>query len=95
MVEIRDSKPEDYAQHLLYLRKYDYIEFNDKKDNLKFSGTFISSYNVNQRQICITYGSSQPKKPISISKTDQNFRKRAIDILGKIGGEISCGEPLL
>ena len=30
-VEIRDIKPDDYAQHLLYLRKYDYIEFDDKK----------------------------------------------------------------
>ena len=96
-VEIRDIKPDDYVQHLLYLRKYDYIEFDDKKGNLKFSGTFISSFNVNQRKICVAYGAKlvQSRKPISVSKTDQDFRKRDIDILGKFGGEISCGELLL
>ena len=96
-VEIRDTKPDDYDEHLLYLRKYDYFEFDDKNGNLKFSGTFINSYNVNQRQIRVAHGAklSQQKKPITISKTDQNFRKRSIDILGKFGGEIQCGEPLL
>jgi len=95
--EIRDQKPDDFAEHLLYLRKHDYIEFEDKNGNLKFSGTFISTFNVNQRRICIAYGSRvcNARKPISISKTDCNFRKISYDILGKRGGVVDCGELLL
>ena len=87
--------PADYAKHEMYLFKWDYIEVTDKKGNLKFRGYVVGSYNVNRKLLYCAFDNTQTReKPLSIVKTD-SVKKIYIDLLGKKGGEISCGEPLL
>ena len=88
--------PDDYAEHVMYLYKWDYIEVTDKDGDPKFHGYVVGSWNVNHRQVGFAFDNTQrlPRKPLTISKEDK-VRKISIDLLGKKGGEISCGEPLL
>ena len=88
--------PDDYVEHIMYLYKWDYIEVTAKDGNRKFHGYAVGSFNVNQRLLCYAFDNTQrlPKKALTISKEDK-VKKYSIDLLGKKGGEISCGEPLL
>lgn len=88
--------PEDYAEHCMYLRKWDYIKVIDRKGKLKFQGYFVSTYNINQGMLyyALNTTATLPKKALSISRKDKIY-KYEVDILGKMGGEVKCGEPLL
>ena len=88
--------PDDYAEHVMYLYKWDYIEVTDKNGYLKFHGYVVGAYNVNERRLYFAFDNTQmqSRKALTISKEDK-VRKISIDLLGKKGGEISCGEPLL
>lgn len=91
-----DSKlPENYGKHYMYLQKWDYIKVINKKDELKFKGYFVSTYNINQGLLyyALDTTATLPRKALSIAKKDKVY-KYEIDVLGKMGGEIECGEPL-
>ena len=49
---------------------------------------------LNERRIYFAFDNTQRQKPMTISREDK-VKKYSIDLLGKKGGEISCGEPLL
>lgn len=98
--------PEDYAEHIMYLFKGDYIEISQKNaktntEKVKRRGFYLSINNINQNSIVITKDNTRRKlsntnrvETCSISQKDI-IKKYDIDILGKKGGEIKeCGEPL-
>ena len=88
--------PDDYAEHYMYLQKWDYIVVHDKKGEEKFRGYFVSTFNINQGKLYYAKNVTAliPKKALSIAKKD-TIQKYEISILGKMGGEVKCGEPLL
>ena len=88
--------PEGYAHHKMYLFKWDYVEVTDKNHRQKFKGYVVGAFNVNQKQLYYAYDNTptRARKALTISKGD-SVRKYTIDLLGKKGGEIRCGEPLL
>ena len=89
--------PEDYALHEMYLYKWDYVEVIDKDGKSKFQGYVVGSAGLSQSKLYKAYANTpaQDKKDLlSVAQTD-TFIKYDIDLLGKKGGEIRCGEPLL
>lgn len=95
------SYPEDYAEHIGYLHKRDYIELYENKKGKEicyFKGYFNSCKNVNANLIKVrTDNESRQVKdlhPLTIKATTTKLKKVNIDILGKRGGYIRCGEPL-
>ena len=89
--------PEDYASHEMYLYKWDYVEVIDKDGKSKFQGYVVGSAGLSQSKLYKAYANTpaQDKKDLlSVAQTD-TFIKYDIDLLGKKGGEIRCGEPLL
>lgn len=86
--------PQDYQEHLTYLFKNDYITVGTEKGEMKFEGFYQSAGGVTQGILRgIRKNESEamkfrfPKKAI--------VKKYAVDILGRKGGEIKCGELLL
>lgn len=90
--------PEDYAEHMEYLFKRDYIELysKDKKgvESCYFKGYCVASENINENKIATKRNNSSTKAVTFVRKTTSCVRKRSISILGKMGGYIRCGEPL-
>lgn len=91
---MRERLPKDYCSHVMYLFKNDYIRIY-KDGKIKFEGYYKSVYNINQAQLYYSKKNSptEPRKCISISRKD-DIRKISIDILGRLGGEVRCSEPL-
>ena len=88
-----DSIPEGYGTHVMYLFPNDYIVIKDKGGEVKCSGFYQSVYNINRG---IFYFKSINKPAIickSIALQDK-VEKRAVSILGQIGGEVRCSAPL-
>lgn len=85
-------------KHIMYLFQNEYIEIRNKKGILKNNGfgAFRSAENVNQNSIKIRLLSNKnlSGKDTYIS-IDKNITKFEVDILGKLKGEIKCGDQLL
>lgn len=93
--------PNNYKQHLMYIFTNDFIELIDKKGMLKFSGYFrfssiLTNSNTGTTQQVIKGRNANSPETVNntLSKTD-TVKKINIDILGRKGGEIKCGVPLL
>ena len=88
--------PDGYARHHMYLHKWDYIHVYNRNGMLKFKGYYVSAYNINQGSLyyALENTATMPRKALSISRKD-TIIKYDIDILGKKGGELECGAPLL
>lgn len=93
--------PDDYAEHMEYLYKRDYIElYEDQKGKpvLYFRGFFNSCKNTNRNQIkCRQDNQSTLVKDlpvVTVKAKTISVKRRTIDILGKKGGYIKCGAPL-
>ena len=86
--------PAGYTRHVMYLFKNDYIVVTGPKGE-KVRGYYQSIFNINQNQLRYAHNNipCNQKKPFTLSKTD-SIVKLHIDILGRMGGEVKCGEPL-
>lgn len=87
--------PQDYKEHKMYLFKNDYIVIWKKNGTKKFEGFYKSIKNINQNVLYCTSG-CEPQNSNSISSisSTDTVERYDVDILGKIGGKITCGEPL-
>lgn len=86
------------CEHIMYLFSNEYIEVRDKKGRLKNNGfgAYRSAENVNQQSIKIRLFSNKNLKGKDKKiKIDFNMKKYEVDILGKLQGEIKCGDQLL
>ena len=94
---LKCKNPDGYKQHIMYLFNGDYIELFNGKGILKFSGFFKwSTVTVNKQQIIHGIYKNNPyisNKTYTLSYNGY-IKKYNVDILGKRGGEIKCGEPL-
>ena len=90
---LRCDNPEDYKKHVMYLFKNDYIQVINK-GKIKFEGFYASVKNINKSSFYLKEINSPKAMPKTIAKKDI-IKKYNVDILGKKGGEIKCGEPLL
>lgn len=84
--------PEDYAEHIMYLQKGDYVEIFDKNNELKFKGYFsgVSSFVTSSFTFMSVYNST--KKVVSISEFD-TVKKFEINMFGQKIGEIRHSTP--
>lgn len=87
-----ESLPEDYREHVMYLQKGDYIVTTDKKGFVKAAVFYKAVENINKNQVNLVVN-NQKATPCSISSR-VTLKKYDITILGRIGGEIKCSEPL-
>lgn len=90
--------PKNYAKHIMYLFKNEYIEVWDKKGDYKFKGFFkFATILGGYQQRIVGAKLNKPYKPaedyFTLSKTD-TIEKYHIDLLGRKGGKVKCGEPL-
>lgn len=90
--------PDDYKEHIMYLFYGDFLEIQKRNEIRR--GFYFSVKNMNRNQIYISKGNSKKQiknhkeaETCGIAKKDI-IRKYNIDILGKKGGLIKCGEPL-
>ncbi len=88
-----ESLPADYVKHEMYLFPGDYIRITNGKGKEKFEGYYTAVFNINQTMI---YGKLPNEADTVAKKIGQKdtVKKYYIDILGKIGGKITCSEPL-
>ena len=77
----------------MYLFKNDYIQITNN-GKIKFEGFYASVKSINQSSFYLKEINSPKAMPKTIAKKDI-IKKYNVDILGKKGGEIKCGEPLL
>lgn len=90
--------PENYASHVMYLFKGDYLRIYDSKNKIKFEGYYRSVAAITRKWFYNIMNNSYNPKPFSLAGKDKCI-KLNVDILGKITGEnngdgIKCGEPL-
>lgn len=87
--------PESYSEHIAYLFTNDYIRIYNQKNQLKFEGNYRSVKNINKS--LFRFHSNIPYQENNIFSIAQGdtVKKFEMDILGKVGGEIHCGGPLL
>lgn len=90
----RYSKPADYDKHIMYLFQNDYLTVYNNKNEIKFRGYFRSVKSIN-RSVFYCNLNTCPKDEICSISTKDTVTKYSVDILGKMGGKIRCGEPLL
>jgi len=88
-----ESLPGDYSKHVMYLFANDYVTIFDGKGETKFSGYYISVENINSSKFSFKLKNYSSNVIKSISRED-TIKKFSISLLGKIGGEIKCSEPL-
>lgn len=88
----RESLPEDYAEHQMYLITGDYIKIFDKNGNVKYSGFYRGVENINENKLRLI--DNNAKVSIGRISSRLNVKKYDVSILGKIGGQIRCSEPL-
>jgi CRISPR-associated endonuclease Csn1 len=103
-IKVRNKKmflcvdnPNDYVTHVMYLFKNDYIVVFNNRKNVKRKGFYRSVNNINQNSIYISLDNKTfngRTDSVTIAKGD-SVEKYYVDLLGNIGGEIKCGEPLL
>lgn len=76
--------PDDYAEHIMYLHKWDYIRIRDKNGALKFSGYYAAVCGINSGRIYYANDTTATISTGSIgfSKAD-TVTKHPVDILGK------------
>lgn len=91
---LRTPLPDDYAKHVAYLFKNDYIEIIDRNGNVKAEGYYQSSNNVNRAQIYIKNKNDSQSAVKGIASKDKVY-KYYVDLLGRKGKEPICGERLL
>lgn len=88
--------PDDYKEHIMYLFKGDYVSV--KGARLKRSGYYFSVCNINQNALYISKNNSRytlkGRDESTSIKGKTTVVKYNVDILGKKGGLIKCGEPL-
>ncbi len=86
--------PDNYGEHLMYLYTNEYIHVFNRQEQLKFAGNYRSIKNINSRRF--NQHSNRPFQQdvtvFSIAQTD-TIKKYDVDIMGRIRGEIKCGEP--
>lgn len=83
--------PQDYAEHVLYLFKNDYITVTSK-NGLQFEGYYQSPAGLKQSKFTGIRNNDAKGSAFVITKT-ASVKKYDVDILGRKGGEIACGEP--
>ncbi len=88
------NTPSDYKKHEMYLFKWDYIFIYDKNSKCIFNGYAVGSAGVKDRRIGTAENCTTKNGRICIP-VKGSIKKYEISILGKMGGEIKCGEPLL
>ena len=88
-----ESLPEDYCSHVMYLFSGDYITITNGKGNLKFKGYYSSVYTINQSTFYCKPNNQSNAIVKAIAQND-TVKKYVVDLLGKLGGEIRCSEPL-
>ena len=88
-----ESLPENYSEHVMYLFPGDYIRVIDGKGKLKFEGYYVSVKTMGRSQFYFKESNISDSVVESIARKD-SVRKVYVDILGKIGGEVKCSEPL-
>ena len=91
---LRTPLPDDYAKHVAYLFKNDYIEIIDRKGNVKAEGYFQSSKCINQALLYIKNKNDSQSTIKSVASKDKVY-KYNVDLLGRKGKEPICGERLL
>lgn len=84
--------PADYAKHIMYLFKNDYIRV-ETPNGLQFEGFYQSLAGIKQAKFSGMEKNASKSRQFSISGI-ATVTKYDISILGKKGGEIPCGEPL-
>ena len=84
--------PADYAEHIMYLFKNDYIRV-ETPNGLQFEGFYQSLAGIKQAKFSGMEKNASKSRQFSISGI-ATVTKYDISILGKKGGEIPCGEPL-
>ena len=84
--------PADYAEHIMYLFKNDYIRV-ETPNGLQFEGFYQSPAGIKQAKFNGIKNNDAKSCPFHISG-GAVVKKYDISILGRKGGEISCGEPL-
>lgn len=84
--------PADYAEHIMYLFKNDYIQVQTHNGVL-FEGFYQSPAGIKQAKFNGIEKNASGSRPFRISGT-ATVTKYDISILGKKGGEIPCGAPL-
>lgn len=94
-IVLNEQLPEDYAEHVMYLFKNDYIRIYDKTEKIKFEGYYLSVYDMKaQRIYTADRTKGRNKKSIGILKNDR-VEKLDVSILGDLGGIVLCGKPFL
>lgn len=92
---LNEQPPENYAVHIMYLFKNDYLRIYDKNNKIKFEGYYLSVYDMKAQRI---YTADRIKgrneKSVGILKNDR-VEKLDVSILGDLGGIQSCGKPFL
>lgn len=91
------SLPDDYCEHIMYLFKNEYIRIYNNEDNIKFDGNYKSIKDVNKSKIWYKDNKNTEPKKEKIYQFAQkdSIKKYEINILGKICGEVKCGDQLL
>lgn len=87
------SIPADYGKHIMYLFQNDFITVYNSKKEIKFRGYYKGVKNINQSRFYFVRSNKPDYENVGISARD-TVTKFNVDILGKMGGEIRCGEPL-
>lgn len=88
------SLPSDYHKHIMYLFKNDLIEVKSKKTGeLKGMYFYQSVKTITRSSFYLKDANNKNATEKAIGKSDYII-KRDIDILGRLGGEIKCSEPL-
>ena len=90
--------PDDYAEHIMYLFKGDYLRITEKDGKIKFEGYYLSSKSVNRNSFYNISNNSTNNNPVAVTQTCKCI-KLNVSVLGEISGYnngegISCGEPL-
>lgn len=91
---LRCAYPEDYKSHVMYLFANDYIRVFNSKGVVKFEGYYKSVKNIFRNCIYLKINNSDSATVFSITKKD-TVKKFAVDVLGKIGGEVQCSAPFM
>lgn len=89
----RESLPENYAEHVMFLQSNDYIQIYNSKRKLKFEGYYVAVYNINESRFYCT-GCNESEAIAKSIATSDSVSKVDVSILGHKGGQIRCSEPL-
>lgn len=94
-IALNEPLPEDYAAHLTYLFKNDYLRIYDKNNKVKFEGYYLSVFSIKAQRIYTADRiCGRNKESVGILKNDR-VEKLDVSILGDLGGLVACGKPFL